>query len=249
MSDPFCLGSYGLGWLVHEIQIVAGRDPAGPWLVGSPFGGLYWLMTVLLPGYVYFRYPAKLLVIAALALSMLAVRGWDRALAGPSPGMRRGLLCLGGLSLLGTLVMPFLFGFGWAKAAPVNFRRLYPRRRGMFLVAAAGPAVNMCLAVCLALLISLNLPLGPSGARTLAFGFYLNTMLALFNLIPMPPLDGSRLMLAIAPEIWSKSVFKHEFVYSLIAFPLLYLGVKSGGFELLLHLIERWTQIPCPWGN
>ncbi len=103
LSVVASFGGYGLGWLVHAIQIAAGRDPAGPWLVGSPFGGLYWLLTVLLPGYISFRYPAKLLVIAALALSMLAVRGWDRAWAKPSPRMRRGLLCLGGLSLVGTL--------------------------------------------------------------------------------------------------------------------------------------------------
>jgi len=115
-------GAYGLGWLVHEIQIAAGHDPAGPWRVGAPFGGLYWLLTVLLPGYVSFRYPAKLLVIAALALSMLAVRGWDGAWAGPSPRMRRGLLCLGGLSLLGTLGVLAMFPLRerWLGQVPAN---------------------------------------------------------------------------------------------------------------------------------
>ncbi|MHC4403991.1 MAG: YfhO family protein [Planctomycetota bacterium] len=91
-------GSFGLGWLYYEV--FAGGAEESP-AVGAPFGGLYWLMTVLLPGYVYFRYPAKLLVIAAFGLSMLAAAGWDRALDRPSRGLRRWLLWLGGISLAG----------------------------------------------------------------------------------------------------------------------------------------------------
>ena len=109
LSVAASLGWYGLGWLAHEIEIAAGADVSGPWLVGAPFGGLYWLMTVLLPGYIYFRYPAKLLVIAALALSMLAVRGWDRAFDAPAPRAGRGLLCLGGVSLVGAMAVLAMF--------------------------------------------------------------------------------------------------------------------------------------------
>ena len=92
-------GWYGLGWLWHEVRIAAAAADA--WPVGPPWGGLYWLLTVLLPGYVYFRYPAKLLVVAALGLSVLSARGWDRAWAGPSQRLRRWLLWLGGVSLCG----------------------------------------------------------------------------------------------------------------------------------------------------
>ena len=91
-------GWFGLGWLVQEVRVACGSDPSS-WLVGGPLGGLYWLLTVLLPGYVQFRYPAKLLVVAAMASSLLAARGWDRAFAGYSPRLRGGLLVLGGLSL------------------------------------------------------------------------------------------------------------------------------------------------------
>jgi len=94
-------GWYGPGWLVEEIRIVAGADRWEARPVGAPFGGLYWLMTAVLPGYIYFRYPGKLLAIAALGLSMLAGVGWARAFAAPSAGLRRGLLWLTGLSLLG----------------------------------------------------------------------------------------------------------------------------------------------------
>ncbi len=114
-------GAYGLAWVVHQVQIAAGSDPAGPWRVGAPVGGLYWLMTVLLPGYIYFRYPAKLLVLAALALSMLAVHGWDRAVGGPWPRGRRCLLVLGGLSLGASAVAVATFPLHerwWGRVAP-----------------------------------------------------------------------------------------------------------------------------------
>ncbi len=96
-------GWYGLGWLIEEIRFAAGGDAAAPELVAAPLGGLYWLMTLLLPGYTYFRYPAKLLVVAALGLSLLAARGFDRTLSEPSVRFRRGLLWLGGLSLAGAI--------------------------------------------------------------------------------------------------------------------------------------------------
>ena len=109
------LGWYGPGWLVEEIRYAAGADPEGARPVGAPLGGLYWLMTTVLPGYIYFRYPAKLLVIAALGLSMLAGLGWDRAFAAGVGGLRRGLLWLAGLSLVGAGVAAAIRPFwrGW----------------------------------------------------------------------------------------------------------------------------------------
>ncbi|MBN2023141.1 MAG: hypothetical protein JW809_10145, partial [Pirellulales bacterium] len=94
------LGWYGLGWLAAECRAACGITADGGTL-GYPVGGLYWLMTVLLPGYVYFRYPAKLLVVAALALGVLAARGWDAAFRHDSPRPRRAFAALGGISLVG----------------------------------------------------------------------------------------------------------------------------------------------------
>lgn len=62
-------GSYGVGWVINELNYAVGGDELG---IGNPLGGLYWFCTVTLPGYVYFRYPAKLWVIAAFAISQLA---------------------------------------------------------------------------------------------------------------------------------------------------------------------------------
>lgn len=73
-------GWYGVGWLVHELRSnLAGAAVAEPW-IGQPVGGAYWLFVVLLPGYAYFRYPAKWFVVTALGLSLLAARGTDRLL-------------------------------------------------------------------------------------------------------------------------------------------------------------------------
>ncbi|MEE8451467.1 MAG: hypothetical protein V3R99_06105 [Thermoguttaceae bacterium] len=108
-------GWFGLGWLIQEFRIAAGADPASTGPVGSPFGGLYWLMTIVLPGYDCFRYPAKLLVVAALGLSVLAARGWDDVFENSAHGFRRVLLWLAAVSIVGTIVALALrpFASGW----------------------------------------------------------------------------------------------------------------------------------------
>lgn len=84
------LGRFGIGYLVQWIQSVSQQDPGGELAIGPSFGGIYWLATVLLPGYVGFRYPAKCLVVTALAVSQLAAQVFHRQ------GMRhqRGVLWL-----------------------------------------------------------------------------------------------------------------------------------------------------------
>ena len=126
-------GWFAPGWLVQECYEAAGCS-AADCPVGAPFGGLYWLMTLVLPGYASFRYPAKLLVVAALALSVLAARGFDGVTAGPSVRFRRGLLWLGGASLLGAIVALAIRPFwpAWfAAAGPIrSSARSTPPARG-----------------------------------------------------------------------------------------------------------------------
>lgn len=89
------LGVYGLAWAVG---LASGGEPGE---VGGQVGGLYWLLTVLLPKYVYFRYPAKWFVVASLGLSMLAARGWDEAWPTGGLRLRRAFVALAVLSLIG----------------------------------------------------------------------------------------------------------------------------------------------------
>lgn len=112
---------------------------------------------------------------------------------------------------IGTILLPALlfmtrspFHFGYAKPVPVNFRALRNPRRDMVWVAAAGPAMNIALAVLAALLFHLvdYLPstAGPWVAENLKNALLINVFLALFNLLPLPPLDGGRIAVGLLPD-------------------------------------------------
>jgi hypothetical protein len=99
-------GRFGLGWLVRQAASWFGAEHHVAQLLGDPVGGVYWLLTVVLPGYVQFRYPAKWMTVATLLLCILAARGWDRAAASDSSAARlqRCFRWLGALSLLAALI-------------------------------------------------------------------------------------------------------------------------------------------------
>jgi hypothetical protein len=149
------LGWYGIGWLAADIHGWLWAAAADPPVVGEPVGGLYWLMATTLPGYVYFRYPAKLVVVASLGLSLLAARGWDRVFRLGSPAIRRALLWFSGLSLAAAAAAVGLWPF-WASwlnavAADVVYGPLQPAGAWLDLLAAF--LHTGVLAVCLWLLL------------------------------------------------------------------------------------------------
>jgi Zn-dependent protease len=110
-----------------------------------------------------------------------------------------GTVLLPGLLLLAH--SPFLFGY--AKPVPVNFRALRHPRMGMVLVAAAGPATNIALAIAAALSFHLVGYLPSTAAqwtaRNLQNAVVINAILAVFNLFPLPPLDGGRIAVGLLP--------------------------------------------------
>jgi Zn-dependent protease len=142
------------------------------------------------------------------------------------------------LDIIGTL-MVFLIGIGWAKPVPVNFNNLNNPKRDMIWVAAAGPVTNILLATVSALLLRLMVSLGSSLTTEfqfwiflepiilmLAFSVYINLVLAIFNLVPVPPLDGGRVLVGLLPHRQSIALAAME-RYGMIAIILLVLFFPS----------------------
>src|SRR6478672_13383099 len=122
---------------------------------------------------------------------------------------------VGTILLPGILLLtrsPFLFGY--AKPVPVNFRALRSPRIGMVLVAAAGPAMNIALAIAAALSFHLAVYLPGTIAQwvvlNLKNALIINVILAVFNLFPLPPLDGGRIAVGLLPNVLARQLARLE---------------------------------------
>jgi Zn-dependent protease len=158
--------------------------------------------------------------------------GWMAEKCGDPTAKLQGRLTMNPLAhidMLGTIILPLIclilpgsFLLGWAKPVPIDPRNMHKPRRDMALVAAAGPGMNLALAVASALLLALLLTLEPTLSlkqtagssppsnlvttmflRPIAamalYSVMINVFLALFNLIPIPPLDGGRILTCLLP--------------------------------------------------
>ena len=128
---------------------------------------------------------------------------------------------------------------GWAKPVPVNVRQLRHHRRDYVLVAAAGPASNLVMAVTAGCLLAV-LPISPQTldaanvsaplATFLSQAMRLNVLLAVFNMIPIPPLDGGNVLAGLLPNHLA-GIFNQIRPYGFI---LLYALILTGGFDALV---------------
>jgi Zn-dependent protease len=137
--------------------------------------------------------------------------GWMALQLGDKTAMMLGRLTLNPIKHidpLGTILIPGLmymmagFMFGWAKPVPVTWQNLKQPKRDMVLVAAAGPAANLLMAILWALTIRIGLALGDTGLALVFMGvagIFINTVLMVLNLLPLPPLDGGRVMTGLLP--------------------------------------------------
>ena len=156
------------------------------------------------------------------------------------------------IDIVGTLMI-FFVGIGWAKPVPVVFENLRNPKRDMIWVAAAGPITNILLATVSALLlralVAFGNPLAPGTPLAmiveplvlmLAFSVYINLLLAIFNMIPLPPLDGGRVMTGLLPYRQANALARIEpygmiiiivlvfftNIFSYVIAPLLQVGVS-----------------------
>jgi Zn-dependent protease len=175
--------------------------------------------------------------------------GWVAYRMGDSTAKSLGRLSLNPLRHLdpvGTLML-FIFGFGWAKPVPVNFNQLRDRRKGMVWVSAAGILANMLLAFS-ALFLTRLLSLSPSSMAGELF-YYLaqiNIILAAFNLIPLPPLDGSKILMGLASPRVQYVLFRLERYGMLIIIVLLYLGVLDPVIHFFQWMILSLIKLLLP---
>jgi Zn-dependent protease len=150
---------------------------------------------------------------------------------------------------VGTILLPIVslalggILFGWAKPVPVNFGQLRDRQLGMILVSAAGVTANMLLAF-LALLLDRVLSPEPSGMLAVLLYYFaqINIILAAFNLIPIPPLDGSKILLGLAPPNLQNLLLRLEPFGFFIIIGLLYFGVLNpviGFFKWMILSVIR----------
>lgn len=150
------------------------------------------------------------------------------------------------LDPFGTLML-FLVGFGWAKPVPVNFNYIKDYRKGMILVSSAGIIANMILAFLALFLYSLlDLSQFSIPGKVLLVFAHINIILAAFNLIPIPPLDGSKILMGFSPPGVQEMLMRLERFGFLIVIGLLWFGVLDPVIDLLQKIIRTLISFLIP---
>ena len=196
--------------------------------------------------------PTLVIVFLVLLFSLSvheAAHAWSASRLGDDTAKRLGRVSLNPvvhIDPIGTLLLPLValasgsgMVFGWAKPTPVNVRNLGRPRRDSVLVTVAGPASNLAIAV----LATLVLRQSEGALELIAFeALSLNVLLAVFNMLPIPPLDGGQIMMALLPRrVTMQLRFLYEYGF-LILMALLLTGVLGYLVGPPYYLILSWLR-------
>ena len=151
---------------------------------------------------------------------------------------------------IGTIAIPLIlllsssgFIFGWAKPVPINFNALRSGKSGMIWVALAGPGANLLMAIgwliIMIIAINMNIPVLIEMGRV---GILVNCVLAVFNLLPIPPLDGSRVISALLPNRLSYQYNQLEQYGLYILLGLMFLGGFNYLVRPMVEFLLSWFQ-------
>jgi Zn-dependent protease len=196
---------------------------------------------------------AAIPILFAITLHEVA-HGWTARYFGDRTAEMLGRLSLNPIKHVdpfGTIAVPLMtlfftgFLFGWAKPVPVNFNGLRRPKQDMVWVAIAGPASNIVMALLWAIVLKLSLLAGARPDNALFFfarmaeiGVFFNVLLAVFNFVPIPPLDGGRVLRGLVSEGFGKLLDRMEPFGLIIVVGLLYVGWLWALLKPLMTIIE-----------
>jgi Zn-dependent protease len=200
-----------------------------------------------------FRDPLTFVLLAIPLLYSIIIHelahGWVAYKMGDSTAKWLGRLSLNPMRHLdpvGTLAL-FIVGFGWAKPVPVNFANLRDQRKGLIFVSAAGITANFILAFLSYFVLQFVSPVLSGRLRImLEFMGYINIILASFNLLPIPPLDGSKILMGFSTKSFQYTLQRLEPYGMFILIGLLMIGALDRPIKIIQGIMMGIIRLLIP---